>query len=165
MSLQRLIEMYSIYHPIVTVILILINVLIFLMETVAGGSTKTEVALRFGAQYTPYIDEGQWWRIFTSMFMHFGIMHLVCNMYSLYSLGSAAEYMLGSVRYLILYLVSGLCGNMSTWYIDGKTKHYSVSAGASGAIFGLMGFYLTLAILPQYRPYVSAKRVISGTLP
>lgn len=65
MSLQRLIEIYSIYHPIVTVILILINVLIFLMETVAGGSTKTEVALRFGAQYTPYIDEGQWWRIFT----------------------------------------------------------------------------------------------------
>lgn len=162
MTIQELLYYYSIYHPVATVVLIAINIIIFLMETVAGGSTNTNVALKFGAQYNPYIDRGQWWRLITSMFLHFGIMHLVCNMYSLYSLGSSAEYMLGSTRFLIIYFVSGLCGNLSTWYIEGRTKHYSVSAGASGAIFGLMGFYLVLAIMPQYRPYVSSLNIVSN---
>lgn len=160
MSFQEMLYYYSMYRPVVTVVLIAINIIVFLMETLAGGSTNTEIAMKFGAQYNPYVSRGQWWRLLTSMFMHFGIMHLVCNMYSLYSLGSSAEYMLGGARYLILYLLSGLCGNLSTWFVESRTHRYTVSAGASGAIFVLMGFYLILAILPQYRDYVSGTNII-----
>ena len=160
MSLEEMLYTYSLYKPVITVVLILINIAVFLMETVAGGSTNTDVAIRFGAQYSPYVKRGQWWRLITSMFMHFGIMHLIFNMYSLYSLGSAAEYMLGGLRYVLLYLASGLCGNLSTLLVENRTHNYTVSAGASGAIFGLMGFYLVLAILPEYRQFVSTGNIM-----
>ncbi|MBP3718864.1 MAG: rhomboid family intramembrane serine protease, partial [Eubacterium sp.] len=72
------------YIPYMTISLIVINVLIFLIETVAGGSESTEVALKFGAQYAPYvIGEGEWYRTFTSMFVHFGIEHIFGNMIAL----------------------------------------------------------------------------------
>ncbi|MCI2049286.1 MAG: rhomboid family intramembrane serine protease [Lachnospiraceae bacterium] len=145
-----------------TYILIGINIFVFLMETLAGGSTKTEVARRFGAMYTPDLKRGQIYRLFTAMFLHFGVLHLLCNMYSLYNLGPALEYICGAGWYLIIYIGSGLFGNLFTWAAETRSGHYSVSAGASGAIFGLMGAYLVLALHPQYHSYFSMASILTN---
>lgn len=134
----------------VTYILIGINILIFAAETMAGGSRNRETALRFGAMYPPYIQRGQWYRMFMSMFLHFGFLHLICNMYSLYNLGPGLEYFLGVPLFLLLYVVSGLSGNILSYLVETRSGRYKLSAGASGAIFGLLGAYLLIAILPGY---------------
>lgn len=133
-----------------TYVLIGINIVIFLLETAQGGSTNREIALRFGAQYTPYVKRGQWYRLFTSMFLHFGFIHLLCNMYSLSNLGPALESFFRIPLFLVLYLVSGLAGNLLSYYREIRTGQYRLSAGASGAVFGLLGAYLVFAILPGY---------------
>lgn len=130
----------------VTTILIIINVALFLLETKDGGSTKTETTLKYGALYPPYIRQGQYYRLFTSMFLHFGVYHLLFNMYALSVTGPAVEYVCGPVIYLIIYLLSGLIGNIATLLYYQKTGRNSISAGASGCIFGLLGACLVLAI-------------------
>lgn len=133
-----------------TYILIGINILLFAAESLSGGSTSREVALRFGGQYTPYIQRGQWYRLFSSMFLHFGFIHLMCNMYSLYNLGPALEIFFGIPVFLFLYLVSGLAGNILTYVMELRKGRYSISLGASGAVFGLLGSYLIFAVWPGY---------------
>lgn len=145
----------------VTNILILINIAVFLMEEVAGGSTKTSVALRFGAQLSSaVIGQGQWWRLFTAMFVHFGAMHIFSNMISLYLLGRSAEQILGPGRMLAVYFVSGIAGNLITLALDVSRGGNTLSAGASGAIFGLMGLYIAMALMPRLRPMVSVRNIL-----
>ena len=91
-------------NPVATYGLIGVNILVFIAESMRGGSTNTKVALKFGAQYTPYLEQGQWYRLCTAMFLHFGYLHLVCNMYSLYNLGPALEDFFGIPIFLFLYL-------------------------------------------------------------
>ena len=136
---------------IATYALIGINIIIFIAESVSGGSTNRQVALKFGAYYAPYIERGQWYRLFTAMFLHFGYLHLVCNMYSLYNIGQALEIFFGVPVFLLLYLFSGLAGNILTYIAEKRTGRNVVSAGASGAIFGLFGSYLVLALWPGIR--------------
>lgn len=131
----------------VTYILIGINLLVFAAETLAGGSLNRETALKFGAMYPPYIKRGQWYRMFTSMFLHFGFLHLICNMYSLYNLGPGLEHFLGLPLFLLLYVISGLSGNMLSYLAETRSGSYKLSAGASGAIFGLLGAYLLLSLI------------------
>ena len=100
----------------VTFALIAINVIVFIVETVSGGSMNIDVARRFGAMTVGDLERGQWWRLFSSMFVHFGIVHLGCNMLSLLNLGVVIErylgssLMSGSVFTAVVYLVSGLAG-------------------------------------------------------
>lgn len=133
-----------------TLCLIGINILLFAAESMKGGAMDREVALRFGAQYTPLIREGQWYRLFTSMFLHFGFLHLICNMYSLYNLGPSLEIFFGIPIFLVLYLVSGLAGNLLTYAVELRTGRRTLSLGASGAVFGLLGAYLVFALWPGY---------------
>lgn len=133
-----------------TYILIGINLLVFAAETMAGGLQDRQTALRFGAMYPPYIKRGQWYRMFTSMFLHFGFLHLICNMYSLYNLGLGLEHFLGLPLFLVLYVISGLSGNILSYVMEIRSGRQNLSAGASGAIFGLLGAYLLFAILPGY---------------
>lgn len=130
----------------VTTTLIVINVILFLLETKDGGSTKTSVALKYGAQYSPYVRQGQYYRLFTAMFLHFGVYHLLFNMYALSVLGPSVDYVCGPVLYLVIYLGSGLCGNVLTLISDQRKEASALSAGASGCIFGLLGACLVLAI-------------------
>ena len=116
--------------------------------------------MRFGAQYTPALKEKQFYRLFTSMFLHFGVFHLICNMWSLYNLGPVVELLFRPFRFLLIYFVSGLSGNLLTWAVEKRTGHYSVSAGASGAIFGLLGTMLVLALLPSLRGYFSLRSIL-----
>ena len=143
-----------------TWILIGINIILFIVEERAGGSTDTEVALQFGAQTLPALRRKEYYRLFTAMFLHFGIMHLVCNMYSLYNLGPAIEWIYGWWRFLIIYLGAGICGNLLTWVVESKTGRNGISAGASGAIFGLMGAYIALALIPEIRDHLSIRSIV-----
>ncbi|MBW3562780.1 MAG: rhomboid family intramembrane serine protease [Actinobacteria bacterium] len=126
--------------PVTTAIAAL-NVGVFLLLEAAGGSTDLRVLVRFGAQATPLLEDGELWRLFTSMFLHIGLVHLLANMWALVIFGPLFERSVGRVRYVALYLASGLAGSAVTALF---VSPRSVSAGASGAIFGLLGAFAVL---------------------
>lgn len=122
----------------VSLVLIAVNVLVFVVMVLNGVSVLTpsgEDLVRWGASYGPYDLAGGWWRLFSSMFVHIGIIHLALNMYCLMSLGPLAEIIFGWRRFLALYLLSGVAGAIASAGVHPQT----VSAGASGAIFGVAG--------------------------
>ena len=123
----------------VTVALILINVLVFLFVELTGGTDDTMHMVECGAAYAPEIQNGGVYRIFTSMFLHFGSRHLVNNMLVLFVLGGRLEQIAGKIRFLIIYLFGGIGGNLLSLYIELKKNEFAVSAGASGAVFAVMG--------------------------
>jgi len=141
----------NIKDRIVTIILIIINVIVFLVEEANGGSTNLETAIRFGAEYVPYVQMGEYYRLFTACFLHFGFYHLISNMFSLYMLGYYVERIYGKVRFLIIYIIGGIAGNLLTLAVESQTGSYSVSAGASGAIFALLGTFLVLALSRRFK--------------
>jgi len=102
--------------------------------TLAGGTTKTHVLILFGAKVNPLIEAGQYWRLLTSIFIHIGFTHLLFNTYALYILGKYSEKIFGHGKLVMLFLVSGLSGSVLSYLMS---PH--LSAGASGAIFGLLG--------------------------
>lgn len=124
----------------VTVLLILLNTLIFLIVEFTGGSENGQHMLECGAAYAPLIlEQGQWYRVFSSMFLHFGAPHLINNMLVLFVLGQRLEPAVGRLRFLLIYIEGGLGGNFISLFWDMRTGDYSVSAGASGAVFAVMG--------------------------
>lgn len=123
----------------VTVALILINVLVFIAVELTGTSQNAWHVLDYGAAYTPYIvQNGEVYRLFTSMFLHFGIEHLVNNMLVLFVLGSRLEQVIGKLRFLFIYLAGGIAGNIFSLILELRNQDFSVSAGASGAVFAVM---------------------------
>ncbi len=115
-------------------VLLTINVLVWVAMTAAGGSTDSEVLLDFGAKYGPAIFRGEYWRLFTAMFLHIGLMHLGFNSYALYVLGPETERFFGRKRFLTTYVLAGVLSIVVS-YVFSST----LAAGASGAIFGLVG--------------------------
>ena len=115
----------------VTVLLILANILVFTAVEFTGGSEDTMHMLQCGAAYTPAIMQGEYYRIFTSMFLHFGPQHLGNNMLVLFVLGGRLERTVGKLKYLLIYL---LC-----LFLELDSADFAVSAGASGAVFAVMG--------------------------
>src|SRR5207244_8055 len=91
--------------------------------------------IRWGGDYAPRTTNGQWWRPVTSMFLHIGIIHLAMNMIALWSIGPFIERLVGNRSFLVLYLFAGVSGSMASL----AHAPTIVSAGASGAIFGLYG--------------------------
>ncbi|HEY1022421.1 MAG TPA: rhomboid family intramembrane serine protease [Flavisolibacter sp.] len=129
-----------------------INALLFAAMVLTGVHVFEPLIsdlLKWGANYKPLTTGGQWWRLITSTFIHIGIIHLVFNMYALYMAGVYLEPMLGKGRFLTVYLCTGLLASIcSTWWHETD----AVSAGASGAIFGLYGVFLALLttkLIPQ----------------
>ena len=123
-----------------TTALIVVNVAVFFILSFIGMTEDSMFMLEHGAMYQPYIVEGhEYYRVFTSLFLHFGISHLLNNMVMLGALGWNLEMETGKVRFLIIYFISGLGGNLLSLYMNAKADELVVSAGASGAIFGLMG--------------------------
>jgi len=127
-------------RPIVTNILLGAIVLVFILETIASGfdpiNTNIMAAVNLGAQVNAYVAQGQYWRFFAALFLHFGIMHLVFNGWALFSLGREVEALYGSPRFAIIYFLTGLFGNVAFYCLG---EQLVPSAGASGAIFGLVG--------------------------
>jgi membrane associated rhomboid family serine protease len=122
--------------PLFTYVFIGAIVLIWLAQELAGGSTNDDVLITFGANYGPLILQGEIWRLFTSMFLHIGPQHLVFNCIGLLAFGFEMERLYGRSRYLTIYLLSGLFGSLASFAIRGPGTY---SAGASGAIFGVVG--------------------------
>ena len=123
----------------ITIALIAINVLVFL-AMVASGISLTEPTphdiLKWGGDFGPAtIGAHQWWRLLTSCFLHFGIVHIGMNMYVLYLIGPFIQAVFGRMRYLLIYFIAGLAGSIVSVWVHPT----AVGAGASGAIFGLYG--------------------------
>ncbi|MDP4126866.1 MAG: rhomboid family intramembrane serine protease [Bacillota bacterium] len=123
--------------PLITYVFLGINLLVFLLMSLTGGSTDQRVLIAFGAKVNSLIQAGEIWRFLTSMFIHIGILHLVFNLYALWSLGPLAEESFGHLRFSMIYILSGLGGSIASFLFS-----TALSAGASGAIFGLLGALL-----------------------
>jgi rhomboid protease GluP len=121
--------------PIVTYVLLVAIAVCFGLEMLLGGSTATRTLVQLGAQVNLFVAAGEYWRLVTAMFLHIGLAHLAFNMYALFILGRDIEGFYGSLRFATIYFISGIAGNVA-YYAAGPN---AVSAGASGAIFGLVG--------------------------
>jgi rhomboid protease GluP len=139
--------LFSIFKPtkgyFVTPILINLNIAIFLVMALSGVGVffpDSESLVSWGANFRPLTLNGEWWRLVTNCFLHIGIFHLLMNMYALLYIGILLEPYLGRVRFLALYLLTGIAASVaSLWWHD-----LTISAGASGAIFGMYGIFLAL---------------------
>ncbi|HIU75179.1 MAG TPA: rhomboid family intramembrane serine protease [Candidatus Pelethocola excrementipullorum] len=120
-------------------IIIGINILLFVLVEATGSSLDSTHMIRWGAAYSPLIERGQVYRLFTCMFLHFGFEHLLSNMILLFFMGYYLEQYVGKIWYLIIYLGGGLLGSVSSWVWDMMEKSEVVSAGASGALFAVLG--------------------------
>lgn len=130
-----------------TVMLIAANVIVFFVLAFQGMTEDAEFMMRHGAMYVPDIlEQGKYYELFASMFLHFGFEHLMNNMIALAAIGWNLEQETGKIKFLLIYFVSGLGGNILSAYADIFTQDYSVSAGASGAVFGIIGALLYVAI-------------------
>lgn len=132
---------------IITIILAAVNILIFFLLSFGGMTEDAEYMLGHGAMYVPYmVERGEYYRLFTSMFLHFGFEHLMNNMVMLAVIGWNLELEIGRLKFLIIYFASGIFGNLLSAYWDIHMNEYVVSAGASGAIFGIIGALLYVVI-------------------
>jgi membrane associated rhomboid family serine protease len=127
---------------LVTTGLIGMNVAIYMLQLVMGAPINANDGWIYlhGALYAPLVANGDWWRLITAAFLHYGPLHLLMNMLVLWFVGGPIEQAMGRLRYLLLYLVSGLAGSAGALLVNTST----VTVGASGAIFGLFGALLVL---------------------
>ena len=140
-DMQESEEVFKEKTPYITYALIIINVLVFISMYIFGhGSEDIRTLYSFGAlDKVSVVNYHEYYRLITSAFLHIGFLHLICNMYALYILGSEIESYFGKLKYLFIYFISALVGSLvSLVFISENT----ISAGASGAIFGLMGALL-----------------------
>lgn len=118
---------------------IIVNVIIYIFSSSLSQDfvdMKIDVLVDMGALFGPFVlQEAQWWRLFTAMFLHGGMTHILMNMFSLYIIGRSAEMYFEKKAYISIYLFSGLIGGLSSLYMHPE----SVGVGASGAIFGIFG--------------------------
>lgn len=123
-----------------TSILILINLMVFVLVEATGSSQDTMHMVKCGAVYIPYIlERGEYYRIFTCMFLHFGMEHLANNMLVLFVLGQRLEPIVGKFKFLVIYILGGMGGSLVSLAADLRHQDFVVSAGASGAVFAVMG--------------------------
>jgi rhomboid protease GluP len=136
----------------ITILLVVINVIVFFVLSFGGMTEDALYMLEHGAMYAPYVVEyGEYYRMFTCMFLHFGFSHLLNNMVTLLIYGKNLEPAIGKIKFLLIYFLSGLGGNLFSLLGESITDQHAVSAGASGAIFGLTGALLALTILSRKR--------------
>ncbi len=162
----------------ITYTIIAINAVVYLFSALFSGSIADmdmQVLVDMGALYGPLtVLEGEWWRLFTAMFLHGGMAHILMNMVSLYIIGRGMEMYFDAKSYLSIYLFSGLLGGLASLYVHPE----SVGIGASGAIFGvfgaLAGFFLahrkhigghTRAFMKEFAVIIVINLVIGFSIP
>lgn len=119
----------------ITYVLLGLVAVAFLAQLLAGGSTSTRALIAVGAQVNSLVATGEVWRLLTAMFLHIGLTHIAFNAWALFSLGQDVEALYGSLWFVVIYFIAGLGGNLA-YYLFGPDV---LSAGASGAVFGLIG--------------------------
>ena len=138
--------------PYVTIGLIILNLVYFAILVFNGNPNSTAYMLSMGADCAPYVFNGrEFWRLLTSMFMHFSFQHLAGNMIYLGIIGFSYERMIGSLKFFLIYLLSGIGGNVVSCAYNQLTGQAVVSAGASGAVYGIIAIVV-------YLSYVARKR-------
>lgn len=120
--------------PRFTYIFIGICAVVFVLMTLTGGTESTLNLIRWGANYAPLVEQGQYWRLFTANFIHIGVLHLAFNLYALFQLGQQVESIFGYPRFIAIYLLSGISGAVFSYLFT-----HGLSAGASTSLFGLFG--------------------------
>ncbi len=144
-ELDAKIKMFFKNNTIVTPLIALICIFVFIIMSVSGVNIihpDNESLFNWGANFKPVTLEGEYWRIFTNIFIHIGIIHLLFNMYALLIVGFILEKIIGKLKFIISYLTSGAVASIaSLWYND-----FVLSAGASGAIFGMYGILIILLL-------------------
>lgn len=145
---SKITDFPSIFKPtdgyFATPILISLNTLIFLVMVTSGVNIllpEKQSIINWGANFGPLTLDGQWWRLFTACFIHIGIFHLLMNMYALLFIGLLLEPYLGKTRFFAAYLIAGIAASVTSLWWNNFTM---ISAGASGAIFGMYGVFLAL---------------------
>ena len=134
-------------EAVCTIALIAVNVAVFFILSLFGDTEDAVFMMRHGAMYGYLVThDHEFYRLFTCLFLHFGIEHLLNNMVILGALGWHLEQQTGRIRFLLIYFGSGLSGNIVSLIFHGAAQDHTVSAGASGAIFGLMGALLWVVI-------------------
>lgn len=127
----------------ITPILVNLNILIFIIMSLTGVniiSPESQSLLNWGANFRPLTLAGEWWRLLTNCFIHIGVIHLLMNMYALVYIGMLLEPFMGRLRFAVAYVLTGIAASVvSLWWHD-----LTISAGASGAIFGMYGVFLAL---------------------
>ena len=132
-------------ESIITYILICINILIFIVTAFISKNIQnidSYTLVQLGAKVNVLINNGQPWRLITCAFLHGGLAHIAFNMYALKIIGSEVEYVYGKVKYIVIYLISALGGSIFSYLFNSD----SISVGASGAIFGLLGAMIIFGI-------------------
>ena len=140
-SQHNLIRMFGVVTPI----LLLINILVYVACIFVYQPTELAV------EVLAISEKGQYYRFLTSMFTHFGIAHLVGNMVILIALGARVENIIGRFNYIIVYIATGLTASFASYIDCYYNNTYAYSAGASGAIFGLLGVLVVIAFYNKGR--------------
>lgn len=133
--------------------ILLISSFMYLLLTFNGGSENIYTLIQYGAKVNEYIYLGDWWRLISPMFLHIGLVHFAFNSLIIYFLGSEIEKFIGHFRFFLLYMASGIMGNLASFALNN-----SVSAGASTAIFGL---FASTIVLAKFYPYHSGIQHLS----
>lgn len=147
---------YLRYYPVTSLILA-INIALFIAMTLQGGSDNTGTLLKFGAfvNEAPYV--GQYWRYVASCFLHIGFEHLLFNCFSILVFAPPLERLLGKAQFAIYYLASGFAGNIATVLL---AKEAHLSAGASGAIYGIYAAFIYLGVFRRHLLDQASRKVI-----
>ncbi|WP_163971719.1 rhomboid family intramembrane serine protease [Oceanobacillus halotolerans] len=142
---ERSIKEFMQYYPVVSTLIIIHLSLWLLIDFLQ--LPLASLLYQWGAGSNFYIlNEGEYWRLITPIFLHGGLMHTLFNSFALVLFGPALEQMLGKVKFIAAYLGAGLAGNIATLLL-GPSSFYYVHVGASGAIFGLFGIYIYMTLL------------------
>lgn len=128
--------------PFFTYMFMIIQIIVYFLMEKDGGSQNSITLIDYGAKFNPLILEGEWWRFITPMFLHIGFLHLFMNTLALYYLGTVVERIFGNIRFLMIYLIAGFGGTLASFLFS-----TSISAGASGAIFGCFGALLYFGLI------------------
>ena len=142
---KKIEKIFSMKTPLITFLLIGICIIMFFLTYFLG---ENEI-ISYGGNIKELVKSGEYYRLLTCIFLHAGIIHIACNMYSLYVIGSQLESFFGKIRYLIIFLLSGICGSILSIAFNNND---AISIGASGAIFGLLGAIVYFGY--HYRVYL-----------
>ncbi|MNZ79022.1 Rhomboid protease GluP [compost metagenome] len=148
----------------VTCLLLLANIVMFVVLTINGGSTNAETLVKYGAIANSGPFAEQTWRLFTAMFLHNGFSHLFSNCFAILVFAPPLETYLGKWRYALLYLGSGIVGNLISMGAYNHSADYHVSVGASGAIYGVYGAFLYIALLQRHLMDESSRKTLYSLL-
>jgi rhomboid protease GluP len=144
---EKITDIFSIFKPtrgyFITPIIIDLNIAIFIVMVISGVNAllpDNESLIKWGANFRPSTIEGEWWRLITNCFLHIGFFHLLMNLYALLYIGLLLEPHLGKARFVSAYILSGISASVASlcW------NELTISAGASGAIFGMYGVFLAM---------------------